>query len=100
MRFPGKTSNAWKACGGVVLAVGGMEFIAFADVAPHAWLASGFYGGGFLALVIGLFLIWDIRKETEISYRQRLKKVEGNFLGRFKLNRYLFEAYERKGALV
>ena len=55
------------------------------------------YVGGSLLFLSGLFLIWiDANRLAAVRYVPALES-RGMYLGKFQLNGYLFEAYERQG---
>jgi hypothetical protein len=55
------------------------------------------YVTGSLLLLCGLFLIWKDAIEVAAAQHEWIVEYEGTYLGRFQLNDYLLQAYERNG---
>ena len=55
------------------------------------------YVTGSLLLLCGLFLIWKDAIEVAAARHELIVEYEGTYLGRFQLNDYLLQAYERNG---
>ena len=55
------------------------------------------YVTGSLLLLCGLFLIWKDGIEVAAARHEWIVEYEGTYLGRFQLNDYLLQAYERNG---
>jgi hypothetical protein len=80
--------GTWLSVVGIVLiGVGGSEMIG-------DWIRPAMYVAGFLAFLVGAFLIW---RDLTASEAHSPARPKGKFLGEFRLNAYFFEAYERDG---
>ena len=98
MRSVRRVHKRWQLCLGYILIIVGIGLIDFSETQTlRSWVQVGICATGVLAPISGLFLIWKARSESALSARGVLAKSEGNFLGRFRLNRYTFEAYEQNG---
>jgi hypothetical protein len=98
MRSVRRVHKRWQLCLGYILIIVGIGLIDFSETQTlKSWVQVGICATGVLAPISGLFLIWKARSESALSARGVLAKSEGNFLGRFRLNRYTFEAYEQNG---
>jgi hypothetical protein len=98
MREFRKANTTWELCVGSVLAVIGILLIGFAGWKMlDLWISTTIYVAGSIACLGGFFLIWKDLLEAAAFPDESLPRSEGNFLGRFRLNGYSFEAYEQKG---
>jgi hypothetical protein len=72
-----------------LVGVAGLKSIA-QEIAPAICLT------GFMVCLGGLSLIWKDLLESSFFPHESNPRSEGMFLGRFRLNSYCFEAYERE----
>jgi len=98
MRSVRRVHKRWQLCLGYIFLLVGIGLIDFSETQTlKSWVQTGICAGGVLAPISGLFFIWKARSESAVSARGVLATAEGNFLGRFRLNCYTFEAYEQNG---
>ena len=98
MQETNKRDSTWHLFAGVLAADFGMLLIGLGG-----WDALKtdtrilIYVGGSLLFLSGLFLIWmDAVRLAALRHEPALESA-GVYLGKFQLNGYLFEAYEREG---
>jgi hypothetical protein len=93
-----RVHKRWQLCLGYIFIIVGIGLIDFSETQTlKSWGQVGICAASVLAPISGLFLIWNARRESAFSARGVLATSEGNFLGRFRLNCYTFEAYEQNG---
>jgi hypothetical protein len=98
MQDTNKRDSVWHLCGGVFMANLGMLVIALGGWdALRTQTRILIYIGGSLLFLSGLFLIWIDANRLAAARHVPALGVGGMYLGKFRLNGYLFEAYERKG---
>lgn len=98
MQKTNKRDSVWHLFAGVLAADLGMLLIGLGgwDVLKTETRIL-IYVGGSLLFLSGLFLIWiDATRMAALRHEPALE-FTGTYLGKFQLNGYLFEAYEREG---
>jgi len=98
MQETNKRDSTWYLFAGVLAADFGMLLIALGGWdALKTETRILIYVGGSLLFLSGLFLIWmDAIRLAALRHEPALEST-GMYLGKFQLNGYLFEAYEREG---
>ena len=85
-------------CVGFILSIMGIVLIGVAGLTLlDSWVRTIIYMVGSIACLGGFFLLWRGLFEVAVFPGKSVLRSEGNFLGRFCLNGYYFEAYEREG---
>jgi hypothetical protein len=93
MKTNGRES-AWPFVVGVSLASLGILLIGLGG--GDAQMRTFLYVSGGLLLLCGMFLIWFDLCKLPTAWGEPTLKCEGTYLGSFRLNNYLLEAYEMK----
>jgi len=98
MQETNKRDSVWHLFAGVLAADLGVLLIGLGGWdALKTEMRILIYLGGSLLFLSGLFLIWiDAVRLAALNHEPALEST-GTYLGKFQLNGYLFEAYEREG---